>query len=64
MFILLYIVLGILFFDCLAACYLYFRNKRPFEQDEEYSTYQETLKKTRQGIKLLKVAAGGKRLFC
>jgi hypothetical protein len=35
MFILLYIVLGILFFDCLAVCCLYFRNKRPFEQDEE-----------------------------
>ena len=30
MFILLYIVLGILFFDCLAVCCLYFRS--PFSQ--------------------------------
>ena len=55
MIILLYILLGFLLFNCVVACYLYFRNKRPFEQDEEYSSYQETLKSTRQGIKLLKV---------
>ena len=55
MIILLYIFLGILLFDCLAVCCLYFRNARPFEQDEEYLSYQETLKSTRQGIKLLKV---------
>ena len=55
MIILLYILLGFLLFNCVVACYLYFRNERPFEQDEEYSSYQETFKKTRQGIKLLKV---------
>ena len=55
MVILLYIFLGLLFFDCVVACCLYFRNERPFEQDEESSSYQETLKSTRQGIKLLKV---------
>ena len=55
MIILLYILLGFLLFNCVVACYLYFRNERPFEQDEEYSSYQETLKSTRQGIKLLKV---------
>ena len=32
MFILLDIVLGILFFDCLAVCCLYFRKERPFSQ--------------------------------
>ena len=32
MFIALYIVLGILFFDCLAVCCLYFRKQRPFSQ--------------------------------
>jgi hypothetical protein len=41
MFILLYIVLGIVFFDCLAVYCLYFRNERPFEQDGEYLSYQE-----------------------
>ena len=55
MFILFYTVLGIILFDFVVACCIYFRNERPFEQDEEYSSYQETFKKTRQGIKLLKV---------
>ena len=55
MLILLYIFLGFLLFNCLVVCYFYFRNERPFEQDEKYSSYQETFKKTRQGIKLLKV---------
>jgi len=55
MLILLYIVLGLLLFDGLLVCCLYFRNERPYEQDEEYSSYQETLKSTSQGIKLLKV---------
>ena len=58
MIILLYIFLGFLLFDCVVACCLYFRNERPFEQDEEYSSYQETLKKTRQGIKLLRKLIG------
>ena len=55
MIILLYIFLGFLLFDCVVACCLYFRNVSPFEQSEEYSNYQEALKSTRQGIKLLKV---------
>ena len=55
MIILLYIFLGFLLFDGLLVSCLYFRNERPYEQDEEYSSYQETLKSTRQGIKLLKV---------
>ena len=55
MIILLYIFLGILLFDCLLVCCLYFRNESPFEQSEEYSNYRETLKSTKQGIKLLKV---------
>jgi hypothetical protein len=46
MFILLYIVLGILFFDCLAVCCLYFRNGITFEQDEEYSNYLEIVNST------------------
>jgi hypothetical protein len=32
MLILLYIFLGLLFFDCLLVCCLYFRNERPFAQ--------------------------------
>ena len=55
MLILLYIFLGLLFIDCVVACCLYFRKERPFEQDEDYSNYRETLKSTRQGIKPLKV---------
>jgi hypothetical protein len=55
MILLLYIFLGILLFDCLLVCCLYFRNEIPFEQDEENSNYRETLKSTTQGIKLLKV---------
>ena len=55
MVILLYIFLGFVLFNCGVACYFYFRNERPFEEDEEYSSYQETLKSTRQGIKLLKI---------
>ena len=54
MIILLYIFLGILLFDCLLVCCLYFRNESPFEQSEEYSNYRETLKSTKQGIKLPK----------
>jgi hypothetical protein len=64
MLILLYILFGLLFFDCLLVCCLYFRNGIPFEQDEEYSSYRETLKSTKQGIKLLKVTGGGKKLLC
>lgn len=55
MLILLYIVLGFLLFDGLLVCCLYFRKERPYEQDKEYLSYQETLKSTSQGIKLLKV---------
>ncbi len=55
MILLVYIFLGLLFFNCLVACCLYFRNGTPFEQDEEYSNYRETEKLTKQGIKLLKV---------
>ena len=49
------ICLGLLYVSCLLGCCLYFRNKRPFEQDEEQLSYRETLKSTSQGIKLLKV---------
>jgi len=55
MLIAFHIFLGFLLFDGLLVCCLYFRNERPYEQDEEYSSYQETLKSTSQGIKLLKV---------
>ena len=55
MLILIEIFSGVLFFDCVVACCLYFRKERPFEQDEEYSSYRETLKSTKQGIKLLKI---------
>ena len=55
MLILIEIFLGVLFFDCVVACCLYLRKERPFEQDEEYSSYRETLKSTSQGIKLLKL---------
>jgi hypothetical protein len=48
MLILLYIFLGLLFFDCLLGCCLYFRNERPFEQDEEQLNYREALKSTSQ----------------
>ena len=49
MIILLYIFLGILLFDCLLVCCLYFRNERPFEQDEEYSSYLKAVKLTAEG---------------
>jgi hypothetical protein len=44
MILLLYIFLGILLFDCLLICCLYFRNEIPFEQDEEYSSYLKVVK--------------------
>jgi hypothetical protein len=55
MILLLYIFLGILLFDCLLVCCLYFRNESSIEQSEEHLSYRETLKSTKQGIKLLKV---------
>ncbi len=36
MLIALYIFLGLLFFDCLIACCIYFRKERGFKQYEEY----------------------------
>jgi hypothetical protein len=53
--IVLEIFLGLLYFDCLLVCCLYFRNESPIEQDEEHLSYRETLKSTKQGIKMLKV---------
>ncbi len=44
MVILLYIFLGLLLFDCLLAGYLYFREDRPFEKDEDYSDYLKKVK--------------------
>jgi hypothetical protein len=55
MLIALYIFLGIIIFDCLLVCCLYFRKERPFKQDEEQLNYREKLKSTSQGIKLLKL---------
>jgi hypothetical protein len=46
MLILLYIVLGILLFDCLLVCCLYFRKERSFEQYEEQLNNLETLEST------------------
>ena len=42
MIIALYIFLGLLLFDCLIACSLYFRKENPFNKYEEYSKYLET----------------------
>jgi len=62
MFIVFYIFMGLIFFGCLIACFSYFRKESriaqrwiEFEQDEEELNYRETLKSTRQGIRLLKV---------
>ena len=56
MILFLSIFLGFLLFEGVLVYCFYFCNKRSFEQDENYSSYQETLKKTSQGIRLLKVA--------
>ena len=42
MLIALYIFLGFLLFDCLIACFLYFRKENSFNKYEEYSKYLET----------------------
>ena len=40
------ICLGLLYVSCLLGCCLYFRNKRPFEQDEEQLNNLKTEKST------------------
>jgi len=55
MLIALKIFLGIIVFNCLLVCCLYFRKDSSAEQSEKYSSYRETLKSTRQGIRLLKL---------
>jgi len=47
MLIALYIFLGLIFFDCLIACRLYFRKGRPFEQDERQLYNLKTVKSTK-----------------
>lgn len=48
--IVLEIFLGLLYFNCLFVCCLYFRNKNPLEQyKEEYSSYLETVTSTEYG---------------
>ena len=44
MLILLYIFLGLLLFNCLIACCLYFRKERPFKEYEDQLNDLETLK--------------------
>ena len=48
------ICLGLLYVSCVLGCCLYFRNKRPFEQDEEQLNNLKT-KNQLNKVKLLKV---------
>ena len=41
------IFLGLLFFDCLLACCLYFRKDSPLKQYEEQLKYLETVESTK-----------------
>ena len=50
MLILSYIFLGLLFFDCLVVCCLFFRKERPFEKyEEQLDYYLETVESTKYG---------------
>jgi hypothetical protein len=49
MLILLYIFLGLLIFDSLIACRLYFWKASPFKQYEDQLSYQKTVKSTKYG---------------
>ena len=54
MLILLYIFLGLLFFDCLVACCLYFRKERLFDTPEVPLNHLKTVKYL-DTVKLLKI---------
>ena len=45
--LILEIFLGLLFFDCLLVCCLYFRKESPFKQYEEQLNYLETVESTK-----------------
>ena len=49
MLIALYIFLGLLVFDLLIACCIYFRRERPFKQYENQLTSLKTVKSTQYG---------------
>jgi hypothetical protein len=49
MLILLYIFLGLLLFDCLVACGIYFRKERLFDAPEVPLNHLKTVKLTRYG---------------
>jgi hypothetical protein len=49
MLILLYIFLGLLFFDCLVACCLYFRKERLFDTPEVQLNHLKIVKLTKYG---------------
>ena len=59
MVILLYIFLGLLIFDCLIACRLYFLKEHPFKQSEDQLNYLKTAKSTQDDKN-----AKGKRISC
>ena len=56
------ICLGLSYVSCVLVCCLYFRNKRPFEQDEEQLNNLKT-KNQLNKVKLLKVT-GGDKILC
>ena len=58
MLILLYIFLGLLVFDCLIACCIYFRKERRFKKYEDQLNTLGTVKSTQYG----KTAKGDRTL--
>jgi hypothetical protein len=49
MLILICIFLGLLIFDCIIACRLYFLKESPFKQHEEQPNFLKTAKSTQDG---------------
>ena len=48
MLILLYIFLGLLFFDLFIACSFYFRKERPLKRQKDQLSYPQTIKLNKQ----------------